>query len=461
MTQTNETITAHMARWAERLSFDDLSADAVHEARRYLLDSLGCALGGFLQHDVKIALEVIGECAGRGAATVIGTGEKLDPISASLLNALMVRVMDYNDIYWKQDPSHPTDIIPAALACGEKTGKSGRDLVVGIVLGHEFEQRLCEAAFPGIRERGWHHATLTAFVSPIVAGKLLDLGWEKIQHAIGISASRHCTLGAVTAGKLTMMKNTVDPMATQSGVVAALLAEKGYSGPEHVIDGKEGLVHCYGPEWKLEILTDGLGESWRITQCGMKAYPTEALTHAPISCVLALVKEHDLAPEAVEKIHIRSLARAADILADPSKYDPRSKETADHSLPYVIAAAVAERQVTPVQFTDEKIMDPTIRAQLNKVEVVADPEIEALFPKLQRVVVTIHTTDGRELTRQVDYPKGDPRNPLTDREIEEKFDALAGPVLPAGGTDRVKEMVWKLDQLSSISELMNALRAAN
>ncbi|MCP4659293.1 MAG: MmgE/PrpD family protein, partial [bacterium] len=184
-----------MARWAERLSFDDLSADAVHEARRYLLDSLGCALGGFLQHDVKIALEVIGECAGRGPATVIGTGEKLDPISASLLNALMVRVMDYNDIYWKQDPSHPTDIIPAALACGEKTGKSGRDLVVGIVLGHEFEQRLCEAAFPGIRERGWHHATLTAFVSPIVAGKLLDLGWEKIQHAIGISASRHCTLG--------------------------------------------------------------------------------------------------------------------------------------------------------------------------------------------------------------------------------------------------------------------------
>lgn len=456
---SNDTITAHMARWATSLSFDDLSSDAVHEARRYLLDSLGCALGGYLQHDVKIALEVLGECAGSGPATVIGTGEKLDPVSASLLNALMVRVMDYNDIYWKQDPSHPSDIIPAALACGEKTGRSGRDLVVGIVLGHEFEQRLCEAAFPGIRERGWHHATLTAFVSPIVAGKLLGLGWDQIQHAIGISASRHCTLGAVTAGKLTMMKNTVDPMATQSGVVAALLAEKGYTGPEHVIDGKEGLVHCYGPEWKLEILTDGLGESWRITQCGMKAYPTEALTHAPISCVLDLVKENDLAPEAVEKIHIRSLARAADILADPSKYDPRSKETADHSLPYVIAAALAERQVTPVQFTDEKIMDPKIRAQLNKVEVVADPEIEALFPQLQRVHVTIRTTDGRELTRQVDYPKGDPRNPLTDQEIEEKFDALAGPVLPPGGPARVKEMVWKLDQLGSITELMDALRA--
>ena len=457
MADIDGTVTARMSRWSEQLEFDHLSDAAIHEAKRYLLDSLGCALGGFGQPDVKIALDVLTEHGGQGPSTVIGTGARMDPVSASLLNALMVRVMDYNDIYWKQDPSHPSDILPAALACGERTGKNGRDLIVGIVLGHEFEMRLCEAAFPGIRERGWHHATLTAFVSPMVAAKMLDLDWEKMQHAIGISGSRMATLGAVTAGKLTMMKNTVDPMATQSGVLAALLAEKGYSGPEHVIDGKEGLVQCMGPEWKLELLEQGLGESWRITQCGMKAFPTEALTHAPISCVLDLVKDNDLAPDQVEEVHIRSLARAADILADPSKYDPRSKETADHSLPYVIAAAVAERQVTPLQFTDEKIMDPTIRAQLNKVKVTADPEIEALFPELQRVIVKITTTDGQELTQQIDYPKGDPRNPLTDREVEQKFDALAEPVLSAERRQRVKDTVWKVDELSSITELMQLL----
>lgn len=454
-----ETISAVMSKWAANLKFEDLSQDAVYQAKRFLLDSVGCALGGYQQHDVVIALDVLREIAGHGKCTVIGSGETMDAVSASLANGLMIRCMDYNDIYWKQDPSHPSDIFPAAMAGCERAGTDGRELILGLVLGHEFEQRFCEAAFPGIRERGWHHATLTAFVSPIVAGRALKLSSEQIQHAIGISASRHCTLGAVTAGKLTMMKNTVDPMATQSGVFAALLAEKGYTGPEHVIDGKEGLTHCFGPDWKLHILTDGLGESWRITTCGMKAFPTEALTHTPISAVLSIVKNNDLAPSQVSKIYVRTTARGADILSDPSKYDPHTKETADHSLPYVIAAAVAERQVTPLQFTMAKIMDPTVRAQLKKVVVVADPEIERVFPALQRVIVSITTTDGRTFEKQLDYPKGDPRNPLTDREIEEKFEALADPVMTRSAQQKLKDAIWNLEKCDSVSALMKLMKA--
>jgi len=266
-------------------------------------------------------------------------------------------------------------------------------------------------------------------------------------------------VGAVTAGKLTMMKNTVDPLATQSGVLAALLAEKGYTGPEHVIDGKEGLIQVFKPVWKLDLLTDRLGESWRITQCGMKAFPTEALTHTPISAVLDLVKSNDLHPDQVAKVQIRSLARAADILSDPSKYDPRSKETADHSLPYVIATALVDRQVTPTQFTMEKIMDPAIRAQLKKVEVVADPEIERVFPALQRVIVHIDTRDGRSFNKQLDYPKGDPRNPLTDQEVEEKFSALAEGVLTDRAQKRVKDAIWNLERVGSVSELMSLMES--
>ncbi len=450
-------VTRTMAEWAASLTYEDLPAEVVTEAKRFLMDSVGCALGGAQQHDVHIAREVLGECAGSGNATVLVTGERWDPVSASLLNALMIRVMDYNDIYWKQDPSHPSDIIPAAMAAAERAGRSGRDLMVGIAIAYEFEQRLCEVSFPGVREIGWHHATLTAVASPIAAGRMLGLNAEQIQHAIGISASRHCTTGSVTAGKLTMMKNTVDPMATQSGVIAALLAERGYTGPEHVLDGKEGFSHVFDSEWKFPILTDGLGESWRILQCGMKFFPTEALTHAPISATLDLVKEHDLAADEVETITIYSLARAADILADPSKYDPRTKETADHSLPYVIAAAVADRQVTPIQFTEAKIMDEKIRAQLAKVKVIADPEIEAVFPKLQRVRVVIRTTDGRELEKRLDYPKGDPRNPLTNEEISGKFNALAAGIATTADVERMQDAINRAEQFDDVRMLMSEL----
>jgi len=191
----------------------------------------------------------------------------------------------------------------------------------------------------------------------------------------------------------------------------------------------------------------------------MKAFPTEALTHTPISAVLDLVKTNDLKPDQVTKIQIRSLARAADILSDSSKYDPHTKETADHSLPYVIAAALAERQVTPVQFTMEKIMDPVIRAQLKKIEVVADAEIEKVFPALQRVIVNITTTDGSSYSKQLDYPKGDPRNPLTDAEIEEKFAALAEGVLSATGQKKLKDAIWNLEKIGSVSKLMSLTRS--
>ncbi len=452
-----EHVTRPMAEWAAKLQYDDLPAEVVHAAKRFLMDAAGCALGGSQQHDAALMRDVLSSIAGPGRATVMVTGEQIDPVSASLLNALMIRVMDYNDIYWKQDPSHPSDLIPAAMAAAEQAGASGRDLIVGIVLAYEFEQRLCEVSFPGIRELGWHHATLTAAAAPIAAGRMLGLDAGQIQHAIGISASRHCTTGSVTAGKLTMMKNTVDPMATQSGVLAALLAQKGYTGPEHVLDGKEGFAHVFDSEWKWDVLTEGLGTSWRILQCGMKFFPTEALTHAPISATLDLVTGNDLTPDDIEQVTIYSLERAADILADPSKYDPHTKETADHSLPYVIAAAIAEREVTPRQFRPEKIEDPAIRAQLHKVKVIADPEIERLFPQLQRVRVVITTTGGQTFETQLDYPKGDARNPLTDDEIAAKMSALADGVASAEELERIRDAITNADRFEHVHDLMQNL----
>jgi 2-methylcitrate dehydratase len=459
MMDMSEPITASISRWAAGLEFEQLPPTAVYQAKRFLLDALGCALGGYRQHDVQLYLDLMSEVAGTGPVTVIGSGQKVDALSGALANALMIRVLDFNDIYWKQDPAHPSDIIPAAIACCERGGVNGMELIVAIVLGYEFTMRLSEAAFPGIRERGWHHATLTALAAPIAASRALRLDAQRMQHAIGISGSHMGTVSGVVAGKLSMMKNTVDPLAAHSGVLAALLAERGYTGPEGVIDGKEGLVHALGPEWRLSVLTDGLGESWRIGQCGMKAFPTEALTHTPLSAVLELVKAHDLAPERIAKVQVRTLARAVDILADPSKYDPRTKETADHSLPYCIAAAIVDRQLTPAQFAPDKIESSLIRAQLGKVEVIADDDIEKVFPDLQRAAVAIVTTDGDRYDKLLDYPKGDFRNPLSDEELEQKFDTLAAPLLSARAREELKHTVWQLERLHSVSALMDFCKA--
>ena len=442
------TVSQELADFIANTTFDQLPEDVVAATKRFVYDSVGCAFGGVRTHDWGIADKVDQDQGGNAQCTILGTGRRASVVSASFINALAVRALDYNDIYWKQDPSHPSDIIPGVWACAEHAGASAEDVIVAIVIAYEVEMRLCEAAFPGIRERGWHHATLTAFAAAAACARVMGLSAEKIAHAIGIAGSRHATLGCVTAGKLTMMKNTVDPMATQAGAWAALLAAEGYEGPEHVFCGKEGLADAYGPDWKLEILTDGLGDSWRILNCGMKAFPTEALTHAPISCVLEICAGNGIAAEDVKEVRIQTLVKAADILSDPSKYDPRTRETADHSLPYCIAAALAYGRVTPDLFDEAIIMEDRVRMSLPKIKVTANMEFEAAFPGLQRCHVAVDTNDGKTYEKQVDYPIGDPRNPMSEEQMDAKFDALCGDEVSSERRAAIRDAIDRMEEVA-------------
>ncbi len=443
------TVSQHLAAFAAEMTFEQLPDDVVAAVKRFVYDSVGCGFGGAGTHDFAMADRVDQNLGGAEQCSIIGSGRRANVTSAAFLNAMAVRAQDYNDIYWKQDPSHPSDIIPGVWACGELVDASGKDVITAIVLAYEVEMRLCEAAFPGIRERGWHHATLTAFASAYACAKVMGLDAGRIAHAVGIAGSRHATLGCVTAGKLTMMKNTVDPMATQAGAWAALLAAEGFEGPEHVFCGKEGLADAYGPEWKLELLTDGLGDSWRILDCGMKAFPTEALTHAPISCVLEITSENGIAAEDVAEVRIQTLVKAADILSDPSKYDPQTRETADHSLPYCIATALNNGRVTPDLFDDEAIQDPRTRMSLNKIKVSANMEFEEAFPDVQRCHVAVDTTDGRQFEKQIDFPIGDPRNPMSDEQMDAKFDALCGAAVSAERRGAIRTAIADMENVSA------------
>ena len=450
-------ISRKIARYAINLSYSDLPQNVIQEVKRFLYDSVGCAYGGMNTKDVNIMRDIYTDMGGKEEVRLIGFKDKMPAVNATLVNSLMIRALDFNDIYWKEDPSHPSDLIPAALAAGELADASIEDLIVAIVLAYEFEQRLCEFAKPGVRERKWHHATLTQFVSPVVAGKLLGLTEDEMVNAIGINGSHNHTIGCPTAGALTMMKNTVDPMAVQSGVFAALMAQKGFSGTEKVFEGKEGFMDVFGPDWDENILFDGLGKDFRILTCGMKAFPTEALTHTHISATIKLVSEHDIKPDDIEKVTVTTIARACDILFDSHKYRPESRETADHSLPYCLTRAMLDRKITTAAFNDEAINHPEVRKLIDKIEGDASIEFEKMFPEKQPSRVKIKLKDGKEFEQYLEYPKGDPREPMTMEDLEAKFNGLSEGKLSLEKMKKVKENIFNMEKLGSVRKLMDEL----
>ncbi len=444
-----KSISRQIAEFAVNLKYEDLPESVVHEVQRYLYDSVGCAYGASHTKDVNIIRDIYLEMGGAGESTLLGFGDKMPAVNATLVNALMIRALDFNDIYWKEDPSHPSDIIPAALSVGEKVNASMKDVIVAIVLAYEFEQRMCEFAVPGVRERKWHHATLTQFVSPIVAGKLLGLTVDQMVNAIGINGCHNHTIGCPTAGKLTMMKNTVDPMATQTGVFAALMAQRGYTGTEAVFEGKEGLMDVFGPDWNLDKLLGGLGKSYKILECSMKAFPTEALTHTHITCALKAVTENNISYDQIQEVRVTTIARACDILFDPHKYRPDSRETADHSLPYCLAAALVDHKVTTQSFSDEKLSDPRIWEVIDKIKGEASEEFEKMFPAKQPSRVVVRTNDGREFAEYLEYPKGDPREPMSMEDLENKFNALSSKLLTPEAQAAKRDMIFSCQELSA------------
>ena len=452
-------ISRKMAQFALSLTYDQIPEPARKEAKRFMLDSVGCALAAVENEDMRQAFKFIQMLGGHEQATVIGHGTKTNLGNATLMNALLIRAMDYNDIYWKQDPSHPSDIIPAALAPAEYKGLDGKEFLVGVLIAYELEMRLCLAADPGVREVGWHHASLTQFVSPLVAARMFGLTEDQAVAACGISGSSHFTLGGVVAGHLTNMKNTADPMATEAGVRAAMLASTGYSGPVELFEGKEGVFEVIGNvSWDPGKMLDGLGQEFLITECGYKAFPTEALTHQPITAVMEVMAENSIDPHKITEVLVETTTRGADILSDPSKYEPRTKETADHSLPYCIAVATTKGNVLPSDFEEEALTDPFVWEMLGKIKVVANAEIDALFPGVKRAIVTITTDDGASYTKQADHAKGRAESPLSDEELIDKFRANASRVMSEGQMDKIVDATFHLEDAGNIGDYMKLLR---
>lgn len=441
------------------IQYENLPHEVIKEAKRLILDTLGCAIGGFVSEPSKIVRKTVHSMGGRPESTVIGEGSHTSCTLATLANGTMMRYLDNNDYYFSRDPSHTSGNLAAALALAEREGLKGADVILGMVVAYEVQLRLADyAGHPNIWERGWHHCTNMAFASAALASRLLRLNATATANAIAIAGSHNNTLAQSQRGNIPMMKASAEAFTAKGGVEASLLAMNGLTGPEEVFEGGVGWAHAVAGEVDFEGLTQPIKGHYRIMDTCMKPYATEMMTQAPVYAAIELVKQNKIDLSQIEKIQARFHDYAFKKPSwDPKKLDPRDRETADHSFPYCIAVAMLDGECGPDQFTPEKLFHPVVRDLMARTELVVDPKLTALLPYTFASAIVITTRSGERFEKFCKYPPGHPKNRLSDKQVEAKFHRLCRGFLTDQQVERVKEIIWRFDECDSVTDFMAEL----
>jgi 2-methylcitrate dehydratase len=459
-----KTLAHQLAAYACSLQFDDLSKETVHEVKRRVIDSIGCALGAWNEEPCVIARRVASDFSATKGSTIIGTSHKAPPDWAAFATGCCIRYFDYNDTYLSKEPAHPSDNISAALAMAESLGANGRELITAIALAYEVQCRLCDAA--SIRARGWDHVTYGAFSTALACARLMNLDPEKTRHAVNIAGVACAAMRQARVGELSHWKGVAFANAARHGVYSALLARAGMTGPAPIFEGQMGFEKQLGVSLgnvgdvfvkRPSAKTPGEGTAAMILNTSIKYWPAEYHSQSAIEAALFLRNQIvDLAQ--VAGMTIESHDASVDIIgSEPEKWKPETRETADHSLPYITAIALIDGEVSEKQFQPARFMDPKIWKFLESVKVVRNAELSAMYPGAVANIVHVDLADGKRLTKRVDYPLGHARNPLKDAEVEGKFTSLVAPVLGENGAKKIVDLVWKLDEAKNVDELMQAV----
>ena len=451
--------TEMLASYACRLSFEDLGPKTVHQVKRTLVDTMGCAMGGFVSEPAKIARSMASTVTSTTPARVLGTNEYTSPDMAGFANGVMVRYLDCNDSYFSPGGGHPSDMIPAVLAMADPMVADGRTVVTSIVLAYEVFCRLSDEVMAA--NLGWDQGMFGVIGAVCGAGKVLGLDQEQMGHAISLAVTPSLPLAVTRSGELSMWKGCATAAAIRSAVFAAMLAAEGMSGPNEPFDGKRGLwEQAVGkpvviPEFPLGGSRND-DDPFRINQTIVKSYPSQIHTQAPIGLAIELGKK--VALDDIKSVHIDTYASAASSASnEPEKWDPKTRETADHSIPFLVAAALQEGAVTPGTFTPQGIADPTKRATMAKMTVAEDPEFTARFPSEYNCRVTITDQSGGVHTAHTAHSKGHQKNPLDDQELEGKFRSFASGVLSDMQCDQVLKTIWAIDEATDMDDLFDGL----
>src|SRR5437016_1153944 len=456
------TLAHQLASYASSFRFEDLSKEVVHEVKRRVIDSLGCALGAWNEEPCIIARKVVSEFSAKHGSTVIGTNHKAPPDWAAFANGCCIRYFDYNDTYLSKEPAHPSDNISAALAVAARVGATGQELITAIALAYEVQCRFCDAA--SIRARGWDHVTYGTFSTALACARLMKLSPKKTRHATNIAGVAGAAMRQARVGELSHWKGVAFATAARHGVFSALLARAGMTGPGPIFEGQMGFekqlgvsLGNVGEKFAVPFPKTEDGPAAMILNTSIKYWPAEYHSQSAIEAALSLRKQIDELAE-VKSVTIESHDAAVDIIgSEPEKWRPATRETADHSLPYITAIALIDGEITNKQFEPERFKDPEVWKFLENVKVERNAELSAIYPGAVANIVHVDLADGRRLTKRVDYPLGHAKNPLNDSQVEGKFFALVEPSIGQKRAGRIVDLVWKLDEAKNVDELMKAL----
>jgi 2-methylcitrate dehydratase len=446
-----DNIEQQLSSFAQSLSFADLDQEILHAIKLRFIDALGCALGAFNADSSQIARDIALSARSHDGSGIIGACEKSSPELAAFANTAMIRCLDLNDDYFGKDGPHPSDTIGAVLAVADSVHSDGKSFITGVAVAYEVLCTLADAV--GLRDRGWDYVTFTALAAALGSAKLLKLSDEQIRNCLRVAAVANGALGQTRLGELSMWKGLASANACRNGVFACILASHGVTGPDLAFTGKQGMMaQISGP---LDLANLG-APPLRAGIVYLKRWPV--FYSAQTSVQAALELRDRVAVGDIEKLTVetykRVLGRGA---SDPERWTPKSRETADHSVPFCVAAALLDGNITSATFDSRRFLDGDVVQLMSKVELREDPEFTKQYPEVWNCRITAETSRGERRLAHVKYPKGHPKAPFTDSEVEAKFTELAQPLLRVDRCRSFLDFAWHLEEARDIGELFKLL----
>ena len=446
-----DNLTSRMAEYAAGLRFEDLPPEVVRAATQRLVDSLACAIGGYdcLQAEISRRL-ARGAAPERYPGRLLCSRERSSAEAASFVNTCMIRNLDFNDTW---PGAHPSDCLGGLLAVAEALEVDGRRFLTAMVLAYELVARLSDGG--QFREKGWDQGYAIGLGTAAAVGNLLGLSEERIRHGLAITAVGNVPLRATRAGQLSLWKGAATAYAVRNALFGMLLAAEGMSGPERPIEGRHALWELVtGP---FELAEFGArGGAFLTPKVRLKYWPVEYNGQAGVWAAREVRERIPLAQ--IEQISISTYWSAwHEIGSEPEKWDPRTRETADHSLPYIFARTLVSGSIGVEAFEPEAYLDPELRPLMQKIKVATDDEIEARWPATVVMRVLVTTTDGAQQRFEIVNPLGHPERPMSDTDVDAKFERLA---VPRYGEARTRELLrrwWQTPELPSLSEALDLL----